>query len=320
MNDMQIGDFDKEDDISKSVYQDEVNSLKIDKLNNRVTIISIILPCLIGAVLFFAYLDIKERMVSVDSIQAKEVKQVSQKLDEKFNALDVKIAKINFKLDKKLPELENQITSTQGRLAKLDSTKAAKETMETRLAKMEKMISNNSNQYKGLLNTIERMNNQTLSIVNEIDDKLKKNMSKIEEKMNQKISNLPDYSEELAGIRDQIDGLDHRIDSLDNRIDGLDKRLAKIEDKSGDKSMIQKEIGKVEQQILSQIEKLDVKFDKKILEIKKRVEFMESKVSSFQENTIKKRDSDLMDKRAEPVTEKEESGSDDEIQEKNLTQ
>lgn len=306
MSDMHIGDFDEEDDISKSVYQDEVNTLKIDKLNNRVTIISIILPCLIGAVIFFAYLDIKERMVSVDSTQAKEVKQVSQKLDEKFNALDVKIAKINYTLDKKLPEIENQITSTEGRLAKLDSTKAAKETMETRLAKMEKMISNNSNQYKGLLNTIERMNNQTLSIVNEIDDKLKKDISNLEEKVNQKISNLPDYSKELAGIRDQIDGLDQKI--------------AKIEDRSGDKSMIQKEIGKVEQQIRKQIEKLDVKFDKKILEVKKRLEFMESEVSSFQGDEIKTRDSDLMDKRAAPVTEMPETGGDEEIQEKNLTQ
>lgn len=306
MSDMEIGDFDKEDEISKSMYQDEVNSLKIDKLNNRVTIISIILPCLIGAVIFFAYLDVKEKMVSVDSTQSKEVKQLSQKLEDKFNALDVKIAKINYTLDKKLPEIDNQMTGIEGRLAKLDSVKAGKENMETRLAKMEKMISNNSNQYKGLLNTIERMNNQTLSIVNEIDDKLKKEISELRENMNQKISDLPDYSEQLAGIRDDIKGLDNKIE--------------KIEDKSGDKSMIRKEIGEVEQQIQQQVERMDVKFDKKILEIKKKLEYMQPTGSSSPEDEVKKRDSDLKKKEPEPVIGSEETGGDEEIQEKTLTQ
>lgn len=305
MSDMHIGDFDEEDDISKSVYQDEVNTLKIDKLNNRVTIISIILPCLIGAVIFFAYLDMKERMVSMDTSKANEVKQLSQQLDEKFNALDVKIAKINYNLDKKLPEIDNQVTSIEGRLAKLDSVKAGKENMETRLAKMEKMISNNSDQYKGLLHTIERINNKTLSIVNEIDDKLKKDIGELREKMNRKISDIPDYSEQLSGIRTDIENLDQKI--------------AKIEDKSGDKTMIRKEIGDLEKQILRQVERLDVKFDKKILEIKKRLEYMES-TGSARENEVKTPDSDLMEKKPEPVIGKEETGGSENIEEKTLTQ
>ena len=305
MSDMHIGDFDKEDDISKSVYQDEVNTLKIDKLNNRVTIISIILPCLIGAVIFFAYLDIKERMVSVDASQASEVKQLSQQLEEKFNALDVKIAKINYTLDKKLPEIDNQVTGIEGRLAKLDSVKAGKENMEKRLAKMEKVISNNSDQYKGLLHTIERINNKTLSIVNEIDDKLKKEIGELRDKMNQKMSDLPDYGEQLAGIQSDIEGLDRKIE--------------KIEDKSGDKSLIQKEIGGLEKKILKKVDRLDVKFDKKILEIKKRLEYMEESSGSGR-NQLKTPDSDLMEKKPGPVIEKEEAGGSEDIEEKSLTQ
>lgn len=305
MSDMHIGDFDEDDDISKSVYQDEVNTLKIDKLNNRVTIISIILPCLIGAVIFFAYLDMKEKMVSVDSTQAKEVKQLSQKLEDKFNALDVKIAKINYTLDKKLPEIETQVTSIEGRLAKLDSTKAEKKNMETRLAKMEKMISNNSNQYKGLLNTIERMNNKTLSIVNEIDDKLKKNISELRDQMNKKISDIPDYSEQLGGIQEELDGMDQKI--------------AEIEENSPERSVIQNELDDLEKQILRKVERLDVKFDKKILEIKKRVGYMES-AAPDREKEVKKPDSDLKEKKPEPIIKEQEAGDDENIQEKNLTQ
>ena len=41
----------KDSDISSSIHSEEINTLKIDKLSNRVTIISIIIPChrVIGA-------------------------------------------------------------------------------------------------------------------------------------------------------------------------------------------------------------------------------------------------------------------------------
>ena len=305
MNDMQIGDFDKEDDISKSVYQDEVNSLKIDKLNNRVTIISIILPCLIGAVIFFAYLDVKEQVVSVDTTKETEVKQLSQDLEEKFNALDVKIAEVGYTLDKKLPEIDKQITNIEGRLAKLDSVKAEKENMENRLAKMQKVISNNSDQYKGLLHTIERINNKTLSIVNEIDDKLKKDIGELEDQMNQKISDIPDYKEQLTGIREQLDGLDQKV--------------AQLEERTPEPSVIENRIGDLEKQLIRKVEKLDVKFDKKILEIKKRLEY-ETSAGSARDNEVKKRDSDLMEKSPQPIIDEEETGDEEGIQEKSLTQ
>ena len=66
-----IPDFDADEESLKqnkrqgsaSIYHEEINTLKIEKLSNRVTIISIIIPCLISAILIFAYLDMKERVV-----------------------------------------------------------------------------------------------------------------------------------------------------------------------------------------------------------------------------------------------------------------
>ncbi len=66
-------DFDSDNEITDSIYHQEINSLKIDKLSNRVTIISIIIPCLIGAILIFAYLDMKERVVGADLTKKKPI-------------------------------------------------------------------------------------------------------------------------------------------------------------------------------------------------------------------------------------------------------
>ncbi|MFO7753459.1 MAG: hypothetical protein R6V41_10105 [Desulfobacteraceae bacterium] len=306
MDDMHIGDFDEGDDISKSVYQNDANTLKIDKLNNRVTIISIIIPCLIGAILFFAYLDIKERVVSVDSSKAEDVKQLDEKLDEKFNSLEVKIAENKYALDKKLPEITSRITAVEGRLAKLDSSKAGKENMEKRLSKMDKVISNNSNQYKGLLHTMERINKKTLSIVNEIDDELKKDITELSEQMDKKMAGIQDYKEEL--------------DTLSEEVAELNRKTQEIEESSPDKSVIRNEIGDIEKGILKKIDQLDVKFDKKILEIRKRVEYVDL-LNSAKGNKVKKPDSSLKEKGPEPVIEQEEeTGDDGEIKEKTLNQ
>ncbi|MCP4023065.1 MAG: hypothetical protein GY729_14585, partial [Desulfobacteraceae bacterium] len=91
-----------------SSYHEEINTLKIDKLSNRVTIISIILPCIIGAIIVFAYLDMKERVVDVDTTKQNQVEQIAKLLDEKLNTMDLKIAKNSFEIEKKLPEIEKQ--------------------------------------------------------------------------------------------------------------------------------------------------------------------------------------------------------------------
>ena len=90
MNSMNLKDFnpDNQDmdgdvEITDSIYQQEINSLKIDKLSNRVTIISIIIPCLIGAILIFGYLDMKERVVDVDITKNSQFEKISQQLEEK---------------------------------------------------------------------------------------------------------------------------------------------------------------------------------------------------------------------------------------------
>jgi len=89
-----------EDSIASSSYLQELNTLKIDKLSNRVSIISIMLPVLIGVVMFFIYLDIKEQVVDADISKTSQVETLTRRAEEKLNALDVRIAKNRFDLVK----------------------------------------------------------------------------------------------------------------------------------------------------------------------------------------------------------------------------
>ena len=133
-------DFDSDDEITDSTYHQEINSLKIDKLSNRVTIISIIIPCLIGAILIFAYLDMKERVVGAYLTKKNQFEKISQQLEEKLNALDVKIAKNRFNFDNKLPELEKKNISLEGQIAKLSTLKADNKNIKSLFPKLKTVL------------------------------------------------------------------------------------------------------------------------------------------------------------------------------------
>ncbi len=209
-------------EIPASAYHEEINTLKIDKLSNRVTIISIIIPCLIGAILIFAYLDMKERVVDVDLTKQTQVEKISQQLEEKLNALDVKIAKNKFEFDTKLPEFDKKNIALEGQLTKLISTKADSKTIKSRFSKLEKRISNNTNQDKTTLQTIERINKQTLSTIKNNQDQFDKTAQQIKnettlfkEEFDARLIELSDYEQQIGELRKNISLLDKKIKNLE---------------------------------------------------------------------------------------------------------
>ncbi len=213
---------DNDSEISASAYHEEINTLKIDKLSNRVTIISIILPCLIGAILIFAYLDMKERVVDVDLTKQTQVEKISQQLEEKLNALDVRIAKNKFEIDNKLPELDKKNISLEGQLTKLINTKADTKTIKARFAKLEKRVANNTNQDKTTLQTIERINKQTLSTIKKNQTQFDKTAQQIKnettlfkEEFDARLLELSDYEQQVGELRKNISLLDKKFKTIE---------------------------------------------------------------------------------------------------------
>ena len=54
--------FGNNDESPEPILQEELQELKIEKLSNRVTLLTILIPLMIGIILVIAYLDIKNRV------------------------------------------------------------------------------------------------------------------------------------------------------------------------------------------------------------------------------------------------------------------
>ncbi|MDD9304843.1 MAG: hypothetical protein HUK40_21870 [Desulfobacter sp.] len=246
MDDKSLGDFRSDisrlpeeentsPDMQGSIYHQEINTLKIEKLSQRITIISIILPCIIIAVLVFAYIDMKERVVDVDQSKGSQMAKVARDLETKLNALDVRIAKAKFELDEKLVLVEKKSQALENQAAKMSSAKADLAAVNKAMAKLEKRIKTNSGQDKATLAQMKKINGQLHAQIKDNNDRFKSSAQKIKdeiqlfkEEFDARLLELSSYEQQIAQLFKQTGLMDKKIKTLkqDTQI-SMEKEMAK---------------------------------------------------------------------------------------------
>ena len=251
MDDNSLGNFrsdvsnlsDDEDtgdaDIQATMYHQEINTLKIEKLSQRITIISVIIPCIIIAILAFAYIDMKERVVDVDQTQGSQVAKIAKALEEKLNALDVRIAKATFDLDEKLALIEKKSQALENQAARMSSTKADSKSVEkalAKLAKLEKQIKANAGQDKSTLAAMERINRQLQAGIKENNvqfksksDQIKDEIQLFKEEFDARLLELSAYEQQIAELTKTTSLYDKKLKTLNQEIGAdTDKKLDQV--------------------------------------------------------------------------------------------
>ena len=119
-----IPDEETEDNIIPA----QVDELRIERLNQRMTLISILIPVLIVVILGIAYLDIKRRVIHTEDTGAQTVQQLSEDLESRFSNLSLSQAHLEEALAKLEDQTNQSLAKAQVGLKKLDeaSDKARK--------------------------------------------------------------------------------------------------------------------------------------------------------------------------------------------------
>ncbi len=261
MKQTHLKDFRPEIDDSRPIsqsksHQEEISTLRIDKLSNRITIISIIIPCLIGAILFFAYMDMKEKVVEADTTKQNQVSRISEQFDSKLNALDIKIAKNRFDIENEFPKINAKTTQIEGLLAKTTASMADKTEIQTELNELKKKITDNTNQNKTNIQTIEQANQTALSVVKESEERLTAQMNSFKKQFSDKMTELTQISEQLAQMKKQLSIVDIRQKDLESKY--LDAQM--LENKINEtKTLLLKNLQVIQENIENEIKNLDQK-------------------------------------------------------------
>jgi septal ring factor EnvC (AmiA/AmiB activator) len=180
-------------------------------------------------------MDITEKVVDVDQTQANQMARVSQDLDIKLNALDVRIAKATHALDEKLTALESKRQALENQTAKMSAAKVDLKAMEAALAKLDKRIQSNADQGKSTLAAMERINRELVSAIDKnssdtkaVSGQIKKEFNSFKEDFHTRLLELSAYEQKIAQLVKETGLLGKKLDALQNETAAsIDKRLDK---------------------------------------------------------------------------------------------
>jgi DNA repair exonuclease SbcCD ATPase subunit len=113
-----------------SFYEDELRDLRRDsdihRLRRRVTILSILIPCLLCAILVLAYLDVRERLSQFQTAGSREVQTLSEDVLNKAASLSDQYVK----LEKTSAGIQERVEKIEGDIKKLDTSKVDKNALD----------------------------------------------------------------------------------------------------------------------------------------------------------------------------------------------
>ena len=115
-------------EVPDSIYTADAENLRIEKLGNRLTLVTVLIPCLLAVVLAVAYLDIKNRVVSSQNTGIIGVQNLAKDLESRFSNLSLKQTKLEEQLNENTSALQTLSAGIKANLTKsMDDVKGGLE-------------------------------------------------------------------------------------------------------------------------------------------------------------------------------------------------
>ena len=260
--------FDADDQEPESFYHEELKDLRVEKLSQRVTLLTILLPCLLAVAVYFGYQDLAGRVnqshdTAILEVQklTKELEDLSKNFNEKLIAFsttlstqdkdfgtsidgrlfamgkDIDVLKNSFKslsVDLKRDLKLNQDTIERLKASKVDkkSQAVAIEKMNAAIAPMKKELS----ELEALKQEMKTVSNSIAKLEGELTNQLETISAAIRqqgEKYEQLQASLTDYSN--TAVQDDAMALEvfklkkYFQSQIDEAISGINQRLDTIQ-------------------------------------------------------------------------------------------
>ena len=244
---------DEEPEAEQALYQDEAKDRRVEKLGHRVTIISILIPVLIGVVFYIAYRDITSRVSQTQDTGNMEIQNLSTQLQDKFNEISSKYGELEASLTQKLASLEKvdkamkaNLKKAEATVSKINATKADKKDQQDAIAKIDtalnpirqelKVLSTMRNDIKTLkadLQSLDADVQQKLTVMSANVDKTLKNITGMQSDMsalsNQKLDRDALQLELLKAKKSYQKDLDLTKAALDKRLSSILRKVRDLE-------------------------------------------------------------------------------------------
>jgi len=236
----------KEEDSDFS-HQDEMWELRresqVQRLNLRITLLSILIPCLLGAIVLFAYLEFNDRLNKIMIVKRGQLEALSENMDDKIVSLSHKYRELEKLLSDSIANLkktnaliEKDLRKNQREIKKLTTSKADNKTLEQAIRK-------ESAQSAKTLEPLRNELDEQKQAVENLDATLKKEVVKIvqvietlktdRQRQDSAIKGLSEHKldkEDFGNVlKDKWAGYQARISLLRKEIKALKDEVSKVQ-------------------------------------------------------------------------------------------
>lgn len=192
--------FSIDEESPDAFLREDLQDSRIDKLSRRITILAVLIPCIIGVVLFFLYLDLKKRVILNQDTGTQSVQNLSRDFDARLYELSTKYSEMENNLatraaaiEKRIDSLKFRLYKSENRVKKVNAAKVDKKDQENVIKRVEKV----SSQISGL----DKIFAKKFSELTAIFDKTEQDLIKIQADISTLIVNKIDsktFKQELS--------------------------------------------------------------------------------------------------------------------------
>jgi len=203
------GDDDSEPESERTLYQDEAKDRRVEKISHRVTIISILIPVLIGVVFYIAYRDVTSRVSQSQDTGSMEIQNLSTQLQDKFDEISSKYGELEASLVQKLAALEKvdkamkaNLKNAKDTVSKINATKADKKDQQDAIAKIDTTL----NPIRKELKDLSTMRNDLKTFTAELqslDTDVQQKLTTMSANVDKALQNLTTIQSDMSAMSNQ---------------------------------------------------------------------------------------------------------------------
>jgi len=293
--------FNGDDPESETFYHEEFKDLRVEKLSQRVTLLTILLPCLIAVTIYFGYQNLSGRVSQSHDTGSLEIQRLTEKLEDLSKNFNEKLITFSttlstqdkdfgttiegrlFAINKNIGKLQHDIKSLNEDLKSIneDLKRGLKQNQDT-IDKLKASKADKKNQAVA----VEKINAAIKPLKKEIP-KLKaigQNLKAVSNSMNKLESNLTAKLEALTADSQQHS---KNYDQLQASLTELSNNATKLSNNTIDQDSLALEIFKLKKNLQNQIAKEVIDINQRLDTIQKEVVGSEKR-SATQKQSLKK--------------------------------
>ncbi len=207
----------------------ELRDLRIDKLNQRVTFISILIPCLICAVLLFVYFDIRKQVVTVESTGVSEVDNLSKSIETRLTSLTLQNAELEYSVGRNSEALKTLSADMDKGLLNAEEAVNAVEDAKAEKEELEKLAADLTGRIEPLEQGLEKISASSARELEKVSRAARTEIEKVSKAATAEVETVSNAVTEMEALVDrQITDLATTLELAGNRIVKLQKDLAAL--------------------------------------------------------------------------------------------